>query len=539
MPKKYVLTTLGCKVNQYESQQIRETLDSLGLHPARNHETPDIAIVNTCAVTVSALRKSRQAIRRVARDGRTPVIVVGCGATAGSEHLRRIRGVIATLGHAADACTALGQLVHELGQLTPRPPLIESSDATCERPATGWNDVWMNPEASASTDRSPAQRTTPSPTSIISGPGPVVKTDGTLVERIARFAGHQRAFLKVQDGCDARCTYCIIPRLRPRLRWKPVEVAVAEARDLVRAGHREIIVTGIFLGAYGRDTAVRRRFARGRAPLAGLIEALARIEGLERVRLSSLEPSDVDEALLDVVASHENCVPHLHLPLQSGSPAILRRMNRQYTVEAYLATIERVRAALERPSITTDIIVGFPGETDEDFQCSTRIARDTGFSKIHTFPFSPREGTAAARWTQEFVPPSLIRERVRRMSIVETECAVAYRRQALGRFERVLVEGADRGAADALPPFGRPLYRGRADRYFEIHFSADQHVRPGDLLRVRVDRVTPTHTFGTCVSESGGPPVALGAANRIGDHVFGDGPIRGEAESPCAIPGRT
>ena len=150
-----------------------------------------------------------------------------------------------------------------------------------------------------------------------------------LAGRIGRFAGHQRALLKVQEGCDALCTYCIIPKLRPMLRSKPIAAAVAETRGLVRAGHKEIVVTGIFLGAYGRETALRTRFTPGRSPLADLVEALARVEGLARLRLSSLEPGDVDERLLDVLVRHENCVPHLHLPLQSGSASLLMRMNRQ------------------------------------------------------------------------------------------------------------------------------------------------------------------------------------------------------------------
>ena len=501
MPAKYLLTTLGCKVNQYESQQIRETLDSLGLCPAEKHEAPDVAIVNTCAVTTGASRKSRQAIRRVGRGVRTPIIVLGCGASADAQRLRKLHGVVATLGHDDDICAELPRLVSRFCPQTPIPPKITSSGTAHERSTARWNDVSMNPEPSAITDGSLARQTTGVSLGIISGPCPVVKPDRRLVDRIARFAGHQRAFLKVQDGCDACCTYCVIPRLRTNLRWKPVEIAVAEARDLVRAGHREIVVTGVFLGAYGRSTAVRRRFDQRGSPLVVLIDALARVEGLERVRLSSLEPGDVDDALLEVLARHESCVPHLHLPLQSGSPQILRRMNRQYTLDAYLAMIERVRAALDRPAITTDIIVGFPGETAEDFESSLRIARSTGFSRIHVFPFSPREGTPAARWTKEFVPPSAVRERVRRLSVVETECSTAYRRGALGRIERVLVESGGNGASDGLSPRGTPLYHGRTDRYSEVHFHANEDVRPGDLVLVRVDRVTPTHTFGTSISD--------------------------------------
>jgi threonylcarbamoyladenosine tRNA methylthiotransferase MtaB len=319
------------------------------------------------------------------------------------------------------------------------------------------------------------------------------------MERITSFAGHQRAFLKVQDGCDAFCSYCIIPRLRPWPRSKPIKVAVAEARDLVRAGHKEIVVTGVFLGAYGRETAVRRRWARQGSPLAALVDALARVEGLRRLRLSSLEPGDVDEALLEELSAHKNCVPHLHLPLQSGSASILRRMNRQYTVAAFVEMIQRVRAALDRPAVSTDIIVGFPGETERDFEASIDIARRVEFCKIHAFPFSPRDQTVAARWRRDFVHPNVVRDRMRRLAEVERECSFRFRRRFVGQVERVIVE--ESGTLDGQTDEWHNVRHGRSDRYFKVHFETDE-VRPGDLVSVRIDRVTPTRTHGRCLDAS-------------------------------------
>ena len=372
----------------------------------------------------------------------------------------------------------------------------------------------MNPLVSDQASRSPTLRSgNPSADKILSHRLVVVKPEAVLTGRIERFAGHQRAFLKVQDGCDAFCTYCIVPHLRPRLAWKPVEVAVSEARGLVRAGHKEIIVTGIFLGAYGRDTAVRKRFGPTRSPLADLLDALAKVEGLERLRLSSLEPGDVDEVLLDCLASHPCCVPHLHLPLQSGSEWILRRMNRQYTRDAFVDMVDRVKSALDRPAITTDVIVGFPGETDEDFEASVEMARYALFSKIHAFPFSPREGTAAGRWQRQFVAPSIVRERMSRLAEVERECSLFFRQKALGRVERVLVEGLP--GSDDDPRHTDEVCHGRADRYFEVHFEAVGDVCPGDMVAVRIDRITPTRTHGMLISASPGRyplPVLAGAS---------------------------
>ena len=497
MAGKYLLTTLGCKVNQYESQQIRELLESLGMRAAGNGEVPDIAVVNTCAVTSEASRKSRQALRRMARRGCTSVVAVGCAASEDAERLRKLDSVVAAIGHHADICPELRKLVVRKRAHSSSGPTHDrdsQAETTPERPDAGRDDVWMNPFVSGLRDRPSASGTANPSIPILPRPSSVVKIEDPLTTRIESFAGHQRAFLKVQDGCNARCTYCIIPRLRPRLRSKPIEAAVAEVRGLVRAGHKEIVVTGIFLGAYGRETTGGKRSAGQRSPLVRLIEALAKVEGLERLRLSSLEPGDVNDVLLEVVTRHENCVPHLHLPLQSGSEKVLRRMNRQYTRDAFIEMVDRVRSALDRPAITTDIIVGFPGEAEEDFRASLEVARHAMFAKIHAFPFSPRDRTAAARWKEDFVDPAETRERMRRLAEVERECSLAFRRCFIGRLERVIVERGEDTNDEALP--WAPIHHGRSDRYFEVRFEAEE-VRPGDLVSVRIDRVTPTRTHGT------------------------------------------
>jgi threonylcarbamoyladenosine tRNA methylthiotransferase MtaB len=259
----------------------------------------------------------------------------------------------------------------------------------------------------------------------------------------------------------------------------------------VQSGHKEIVITGLFLGAYGRPTALRKRFAAGPSPLAELVRAVSNVEGLLRLRLSSLEPGDVEDSLLEVLATRPNCVPHLHLPLQSGSPAVLRRMNRQYTQDAFLAMIDRVRAALDQPAITTDIIVGFPGESEADFAASVDVARYARFCKIHAFPFSPREKTAAARWQDQFVPRRTVQARMRRMAAADEECSLAYRASLVGRRERVIVEEV------ALAGEGTYVCSGRADRYFKIWFESSRLLKRGDVVKVRVDRVTPTRTHAS------------------------------------------
>ncbi|UCE61202.1 MAG: MiaB/RimO family radical SAM methylthiotransferase [Phycisphaerales bacterium] len=520
MARKYRLATLGCKVNQYESQRIRELLELLGMHPATDREVPDLAIINTCAVTSSAAAKSRQVIRRIARKGCTSVIVVGCGVAADAERISSIDGVTATLDHSTDVCEELRRL------LAPEAEGVDTSagrppTSTPQRPSPPRDDVWIIPSTMPRhEDGHSGLRTSNHSPYILPPSDKIVKNEGALTGTIDRFAGHQRAFIKVQDGCDAYCTYCIVPRLRPNLRYKPIATAVGEARALVDAGHREIVITGIFLGAYGRHTAVRRRFGAGPSPLAELVRALAVVDGLERLRLSSLEPGDVDDSLLEVLASHANCVPHLHLPLQSGSQDVLRHMNRQYTLDEFTSMIDRVKAALDRPAITTDIIVGFPGETEADFEASLEVARYAGFPKVHAFPFSPRNGTAAVRWSEQFVNPSVVRERMHRLADVERECSLAFRRRFIGQAERVLVEDeAEACPTGGLPTRSRggrraelaqhpdpgpdstcrqtfPHHHGRSDRYFEVHFEA-VGVNPGDLVFVRIDQVDLRETRGT------------------------------------------
>jgi threonylcarbamoyladenosine tRNA methylthiotransferase MtaB len=515
MGPKYRLTTLGCKVNQYESQQIRELLESLGLRLARNGEPADVAVVNTCAVTASALAKSRQAIRRLAREDAAPIFVVGCGASAGAQRLRAIKGIAAILGHDTDILARLRGLILRCleGTSSERMGDTDHAPKAGKRPrGDRKNEVWMSPVASPHTKRQCGSQPADGLTPIIAPAVADVKNRPTLTGSISRFEGHQRAFLKVQDGCDALCTYCVIPRLRPRLRSKALEAAVAEARALVRAGHTEIVVTGVFLGAYGRDTAVRRRFAEPDSPLARLVAALAAVPGLERLRLSSLEPGDVDASLLEVIAANRNCVPHLHLPLQSGSDGILARMNRQYTRDQYVATIERTRAAIDRPAITTDVLVGFPGETERDFLASLDVIRFAGFCKIHSFPFSPRPHTPAAHWRQQFVPSPVVKERMRRLADLERECSLAYRRRLLGEIERVIVErtaaeGTTGGGIDDRPGArddgGSTCCSGRTDRYFPVHFRA-AGLDLGDLVSVRIDRVTASMTHGTYVKTNDG-----------------------------------
>ena len=289
------------------------------------------------------------------------------------------------------------------------------------------------------------------------------------------FKGHTRAFLKVQDGCDGYCTYCIVPKTRPVVRSKPVQTVLAEARALVSAGHKEIVVTGIFLGAYGQDTVRRRNWPdRRNDRLAELLDQMAPIPGLARIRLSSLEPADVTPRLLNALCEHRNIMPHLHLPLQSGSDAVLKRMCRQYTADEFRRTVATVKRRLDRPAITTDIIVAFPGETDADFEQTVELARQVGFARMHIFAFSARKGTPAADM-RDFVDSGVIKERSRILHQLNAELGAEFRRQFIGQSAQILLESND----------GRLC--GRSERYFMAYLKdADGTVKKNDLLKVRL-----------------------------------------------------
>jgi threonylcarbamoyladenosine tRNA methylthiotransferase MtaB len=376
--RTYRLATLGCKVNQYETQYARELLEANDYREAQPGERADLCLVNTCTVTQEADAQGRQLVRRLARENPgTAFVVTGCYATREPETVARLPGVV--------------KIVADKNQLAD-----ELREFGVERRPTG----------------------------------------------ITRFDGHQRAFLKVQDGCVLNCSFCIIPRVRPVLRSRTVEEICEEVGRLVANGYREIVLTGIHLGHFGIDLSRGKPREQWRR-LWHLLVALGELPGEFRIRLSSLEAAEVRDDLVRAMAHNPRVCPHLHLCLQSGSDRILASMKRRYRSAGFLERCRRLRQALDQPAFTTDIIVGFPGETDADFEATCQVVREVGFAKIHVFPFSPRRGTPAAGYP-DAVPGSLVRERRERLAELEREQATTYARSLLGRRLGVLVEGADR-----------------------------------------------------------------------------------------------
>lgn len=367
--RTFATVTYGCKVNQYESQAIEERLMSLGFARREEEEGADVIIVNTCTVTDAAFQEARKKVRQLARrNPGAPIIVTGCAADSNADEFARMEGV-----------TVFGN---------------RHKGAIAE---------WL------------ARR--------VAEPRPLT---------ISRFRGHTRAFLKVQDGCDLCCSFCIIPQVRGPSRSRPLEDAVEEARRLVDHGYREIVLTGVHLGSYGKE-----RNRHGELPV--LIRRLLEIRNLGRVRLSSIEANEITDELLDLMRDDPKRVcPHLHLPLQSGDDEVLRAMRRRYNTAQFARAVERLRERVPEAAVTTDIIVGFPTETEEHFQNTLAYCRRMEFARVHVFPYSRRQGTDAARLPD--LPAGVKKGRVHRLERVAGEVAARFYSKFVGREVDVLVE---------------------------------------------------------------------------------------------------
>jgi threonylcarbamoyladenosine tRNA methylthiotransferase MtaB len=422
--------TLGCKVNQYETEYVREGLLGIGYRDAGDRETADLCIVNTCTVTNEGDSKSRQAIRRLARENPDArIVVMGCYATRAADEIRALPGV-------AEVVTDKRELPDLLGRF-------------------GVLDI---------------------PTGI------------------SGFANRHRAYVKVQDGCLLRCSYCIIPYVRPKMYSRPPIDILEEVRRLVDNDFHEIILTGVHLGHYGVDF----NFGKPKADwmrLSHLLKAIMRLPGEFRVRLSSIEATEVTRELVAVLAEFADRIcPHLHICLQSGSDQILRRMRRRWGTRSFIDCCRRVSQQLDRPAFTTDVIVGFPGETDEDFDQTCKTVRDVGFSKVHVFPFSARRGTPAAEMSDQ-VNAAVKTQRCQELTAIERELRMSYFQSLVGGRLRALVESpvASASAASSAEPSSANRWLGTACRYapIELPASASDEGRIVEVVAMNVqnDRI--------------------------------------------------
>jgi len=444
--KTFSINTLGCKVNQYESQQIRQFLERLGLDQVETSQKPDLVVVNTCCVTRTASAKSRQYIRKARKlSPNATIVACGCLPAVQIGELNNLGEDVYLIRHRDHLATTLSQIAAGKAAADDFQGLQSCQSNIIETE----NDSKVNCKIQLATQPE--------------------------LPFLTAFKGQTRAFLKIQDGCDGYCSYCIVPKTRPFVHSKPAEAVLQEAQALVGAGHKEIVVTGVFLGAYGQRTVRRKNWPNEQNnKLADLLDKMAQLPGLARIRLSSLEPADVAPRLLELFCKHRNIMPHLHLSLQSGSNDILKKMCRQYNADDFGKKVELIKSRLDRPAITSDIIVGFPTENDADFEQTVALAKEVGFAKMHIFAFSPRKGTPAANM-QDTVNNRVIKERSKILRDLDSQLQSNFRQQFVGETAEVLLENSS----------GR--FQGRTERYFYVYLDKSAYrLKANDLIRVKL-----------------------------------------------------
>ncbi|NMA60314.1 MAG: tRNA (N(6)-L-threonylcarbamoyladenosine(37)-C(2))-methylthiotransferase MtaB [Firmicutes bacterium] len=418
--KRLATVTLGCKVNQYDTDSVVTQFLEAGYKVVDFNEEADVYLINTCTVTNLGDRKSRQMIRRAAkRNPQGKIVVMGCLAQTTPEEVAALEGVTLVVG-----TQGRGRILEEI-QALERGEQASLVDDIFQ--ITDFEDL-------------PA----------------------------LDFSGRTRATLKIQDGCNQFCTYCRVPFARGRSRSRERESVLAQVEKLVAEGYGEIVLTGIHLGLYGEDLDPP-------LSLAQISREIAETPGLARLRISSVDPHEVTDELLDLLVRHPVLCRHLHIPLQSGSNRVLERMKRNYSREDFLEIVHKIRSQIPEVAITTDIMVGFPGETDQDFLDTLSLAEEVAFSKIHVFQYSPREGTVAARFADQ-IPGQLKEKRSKRLIELGNTLAQKFHSSFVGQEVEVLVEQQSKTEGT-----------GHTDNYLRVTFPLDQELDlVGGIVAVRI-----------------------------------------------------
>jgi tRNA-2-methylthio-N6-dimethylallyladenosine synthase len=450
MSRKFFVHTYGCQMNEHDSERIAGLLAADGFEPAESEDDADLVVLNTCCIRENADNKlygklgNLKALKHERPD--LQIMVGGCLAQKDRDLVRdRAPHVDVVFGthNVHRAATLLRQRATD-GALT------EIFDATDP------DDVDAFPSAL------PVRRDVP-----------------------------YAAWVTIQIGCDNRCAFCIVPSVRGKEISRPLDEIVAEVERLADEGVVEITLLGQNVNSYGRDLTKRR-------PLfAPLLRALGDVQGIRRVRFTSPHPKDLRPETIEAMGEVPSLCEHLHLPLQSGSDRTLSAMHRGYTAERYLERLAAARAAVPDLAVTTDLIVGFPGETDDDFERTLDVVAAAEYDSAYTFIFSPRPGTEAALHVERFVPADVVAERFERLRVVVERSALAKHRARIGRMEDLLVEGPSKKDAS--------ITTGRTRQNKLVHFAADRTLRPGTFVDVRVTDAAPHHLKGDLVEVTGLP----------------------------------
>jgi threonylcarbamoyladenosine tRNA methylthiotransferase MtaB len=420
MDKTAAFLTLGCKVNSYETDAIRGMFEASGYGVVDFKEIADVYVVNTCTVTNIADRKSRQMLHQAKKRNPEAIIVaVGCYVQAAEEDLLKDSSVDLVVGN--NRKSEIVKLVEDY---------------------RGHNNINTNMVIDIGAEKD--------------------FEDLSIISTMDK----TRAFIKIQDGCNRFCSYCIIPFVRGRVRSRNEEEILEEITKLSEAGYKEIVLTGIHISSYGTDRQDNIDNEYQLMPLASLIKAIGKISGIERIRLGSLEPRIITEEFVKEIKDTTQFCPHFHLSLQSGSNSVLKRMNRKYSAEEYEEKVQLLRKYFENPAFTTDIIVGFPGETEKEFEETLEFVKGIGFSAIHVFKYSKRAGTKAAEMVDQ-IPEDIKHQRSNVLIEAAKLMSMDYRAMFMGRIEKILIE-------EETIVEGRSYQIGHNERYLKLAFETKE-----------------------------------------------------------------
>lgn len=436
--KTVAACTLGCKTNQYETDGMIEILKKMGASVVDFEDAADVYLINTCSVTNMADKKSRQMIHRARKNNpEALVIACGCYVQAEKEKLSQDKDIDIIISN--NRKKDIGHVIAEY---------FNSGETAC------FTDISREKEFEELDVNKPVY--------------------------------HTRAYVKIQDGCNQFCTYCIIPYVRGRIRSRSMDSVTDEISRLAEAGVKEVVLTGIHISSYGRDM-------DGDTGLADLVENISKIEGIERIRLGSLEPGIITEEFARRIKAVDKLCPHFHLSLQSGCDSVLKRMNRKYTCSEYMEKCELLRKVYKNPAITTDVIVGFPGETEEEFECTRKYLEDINLYEMHIFKYSQRKGTPAATMPNQ-VDPSVKNSRSDVLLAISEHNKHAYQDLFVGTTVKVLVE-------ELVEKNGEEYMRGHTERYMDVHISTEGITDPQSFKNRIVEVMYEKTTAGEYVGK--------------------------------------
>ncbi len=430
--KKVAFLTLGCKTNQYETNGMMQKFIEAGYEICNLEENPDIYVVNTCTVTNIADRKSRQSLRRVKENNNTIVVAVGCYAQVAKEQLEQMPEIDIVLGNKEkkDIVKYVEEFLQkrtDLGKKEPTPivPIVDVADISKQKEFDEYGCV-------------------------------------TYTEK-------SRTEIKIQDGCNNFCTYCLIPYARGRIRSRKKENVLKEAQKIANEGIKEIVLTGIHIASYGKDFEEEYK-------LIDLIEDLNKIEGIERIRLGSLEPTIVTEEFTKRLSKLEKVCNHFHLSLQSGCDETLKRMNRKYSTKEFKKVVEILRKYFKDVNLTTDVIVGFPGETNEEFDITYKFLKEIAFYKMHVFKYSKRDGTLASKM-QNQIDGNIAEERSKKLIELSEKNMIEYNNKYIGKELEVLFEEKQ-----------GEFWTGHTKNYMVVKMKSENDLE-NKLLKVKINSV--------------------------------------------------